>query len=202
MKNFWLLLFFTTALLMSRCGINKQLEQAKVLEKCHFELLGTDSVSLAGTQLNGLKDAAAISLATLPALTSGVLSKNVPLSARLELRITNGTNQTAAINQFEYKILLEGKEMFNGFVNHKTVVSAGGGQTVVPVRVFGNVYPFFADAQMRSALIGLISGLAGASNQAGPMITFKIRPTIDIAGHLIKYPGYISFDKQLGATKN
>lgn len=198
MKKFVLILFLPLLFSLSRCGINKQIEQAKALEKCHFDLVSIDSVNLSGVNINRSENGQEINLTSLPRLAMGLISHNIPLNANVAIRITNETGQTAAIDQFEYKILLKNNEVFNGFVNRKVVVPAGGGQIIVPVHVFGNVYKLIADQQTSQAFGDLISNLSGSTTTPKSVVTFKIRPTLDLGGKAFNYPGYISFDKEFG----
>jgi hypothetical protein len=198
MKKFALILFLPLIFLLSRCGINKQVEQAKALGKCHFDLVSVDSINLSGININRSENGQEINLNNLPRLAMGLLSRNIPFRANVALRITNETGQTAAIDQFEYKILLRNNEIFNGFVNRKVVVPAGGGQIIVPIHVFANVYKLIADQQTSQAFGDLISNLSGSTKGAKSVVTFKVRPTIDLGGKAFNYPGYISFDKEFG----
>lgn len=197
MKKHTLILLLPILFLLSRCGVNKQIEQAKNLGNCQFDVVAVDSVNLSGISMNQFKDEE-INLGSLPRLAIGILSRNVPLSAHLELRIMNPTGQTAAIDQFEYKILLRNNEIFNGYVNHKVVVPAGGGQIVVPVHIFANAYQLFADKETHEDFNNLIANLSGAKNVRKSVLTLKIRPTIDLGGQKLNYPGYITFNKEIG----
>ncbi len=51
MKKYTLLLLLPLTFLLGRCGMNKQIEQAKALGKCRFELVSADSVYLAGINM-------------------------------------------------------------------------------------------------------------------------------------------------------
>lgn len=198
MKKLALILFLPLLFLLSHCGINKQVEQAKALGKCHFDLVSVDSINLSGININRSEIGQEINLNNLPRLAMGLLSRNIPFHANVALKITNETGQTAAINQFEYKILLRNNEIFNGFVNRKVVVPAGGGQMIVSIYVFANVYKLIADQQTSQAFGELISNLSGSTKGQKSVVTFKIRPTIDLGGQALNYPGYISFDKEFG----
>jgi hypothetical protein len=198
MKKYTLLLLLPLTFLLSRCGVNKQIEQAKALGKCRFELVSADSVYLAGVNMNQFKGQDNVNLGSLPRLAMGFISKNIPLDARLVLKITNPTAETAAINQFEYKILLKNSEVFTGYVNHKVEVAPVGGQTRVPINITTNAYHLITDDQTREAFADLVQNLSGAKNARKTIITIKIRPTLDLGNKEIKYPGYITFDKEIG----
>jgi len=197
MKKYALLFLLPLTFLLSRCGVNKQIEQAKALGKCHFDLVSADSVYLSGINMNQFKNTDNINLGSLPRLAMGLLSHNVPLNANLILRITNPSSQNAAINQFEYKILLKNNEVFNGFVNHRVEVAAGGGKTLVPININTNAYRLLTEDQTREAFTDLVQNLSGAKNTRKSVITIKIKPTLDLGNKEIKYPGYITFDKEI-----
>lgn len=198
MRKYTLLLLLPLLFLLSRCGINKQIEQAKALGKCHFDLISADSVYLSGISMNQFKDMDNINIGSLPRLAMGIISHNVPLNARLNLKITNNSGQTAAINQFEYKILLRNNEIFKGFVNRKIQIPAGGGQIQVPININTNAYRLITDDQTREAFADLIQNISGTKNVRKSIITIKIKPTLDLGNKEIKYPGYITFDKEFG----
>ena len=41
-------------------------------------------------------------------------------------------------------------------------------------------------------------GESGAAERKG-VVTIKIKPTIDVGGKLVKYPGYITIDKEVSS---
>jgi hypothetical protein len=198
MKKNTLLLLLPILFLFSRCAVNKQIEQAKALGKCRFELVSADSVYLSGINMSQFKDMDNINIGSLPRLAMGLISKNIPLDARLVLRISNPSGETAAINQFEYKILLKNNEVFNGFVNNRIEVPAGGGKTSVPINITANAYHLITDEKTREAFTDLVQNLSGGKTARRSVITIKIKPTLDLGNKEIKYPGYITFDKEIG----
>ncbi|MGI4805309.1 MAG: hypothetical protein ACRYFL_11090 [Janthinobacterium lividum] len=198
MKKYTLLFLLPLTFLLSRCGINKQVEQAKALGKCRFELITVDSVYLAGMNMNQFQGQDNINLGSLPRLAMGFISKNIPLDARVILKITNPTAATAAINQFEYKILLHDSEVFTGYVNHRTEVAPVGGTTFVPIIISTNAYHLITDPQTREAFTNLVQNFSGVKNTQKTVVTIKIKPTLDLGNKEIKYPGYITFEKEIG----
>ncbi|RYE35984.1 MAG: hypothetical protein EOP42_05000 [Sphingobacteriaceae bacterium] len=198
MKKYTLLLLLPITFLLSRCGVNKQVEQAKALGKCRFELVSADSVYLAGMNMKQFENQDNINLGSLPRLAMGFISRSIPLDARLVLKITNPTAETAAINQFEYKILLKNSEVFTGFVNHRIEVPPVGGSTRVPIVISTNAYHLITDPQTRDAFADLVQNFSGAKNARKTMVTFKVKPTLDLGNKAVSYPGYITFEKEIG----
>lgn len=120
-----------------------------------------------------------------------------PLDARVNLDITNPTNKLAGINQLEYRVLLAGQELFNGFLNQRIEVPAGGGRTRVPIKLSTNAYQLLTDAKTRDAFTQLVQNLSGASGSKPSKLTIKIKPTLALGNKAINYPGYITIDQDV-----
>lgn len=140
MKKKLLLFLFTISIF--GCGINRQAQQIKALEDCTYKITGVKQISIAGTDVKTLMDQQSFSLTSLPGVALGLLRKDIPLKANLNLEITNPSSNLAAINQFEYKILVNNTDLAEGIVNQN--VSIAQGQTVtVPVQLMSNIYGWF-----------------------------------------------------------
>ena len=197
MKKRLVLLLAALPLLFSRCSVNNQISQAKTLGNCRYTVASADSVYLAGIDVRQFRKLEDINPARYPRLATGLLTRNVPLDARINLDITNPTNKLAGINQLEYKILLAGQELFNGFLNQRIEVQPGGGQTRVPVRLTTNAYQLFTDPKTRDAFTQLVQNLSGAAGTQPSKLTIRIKPTLDLLGKQVNYPGYITIDQDV-----
>lgn len=185
-------------LLISSCGINKQAQQIKALEKCTYRIVSADNIYLGGTDVKKLFNNQDFNLGSLPGLALGLLRKDVPLKARLNLEITNPSSKEASINEFEYKILINRQELANGFVNREVNVTPGG-STTVPVDLVANLYPFVTNNKVMSEITEFLqSGKNGGPEKKG-LVTIKIRPSFKVGGGLVKYPGFITIDKEVSS---
>jgi len=184
-------------LFFSQCGVNKQISQAKALGDCRYAIASADSVFLAGVDVRQFRKIEDINPARYPRLATGLLTRNVPLDARINLDITNPTNKLAGINQLEYRILLAGQELFNGFLNQRIEVQPGGGKTRVPVRLNANAYQLFTDPKTRDAFTQLVQNFSGAANTQPSKLTIRIKPTLDLGGKQVNYPGYITINQDV-----
>ena len=183
-------------LLISRCSVNQQISQAKALANCRYTIASADSVFLAGTDVRQFRRLEDLNPAKFPRLAAGLLTRNIPLDARINLNITNPTNKMAGINQLEYKILLAGQELFNGFLNQRIEVQPGG-QTRVPVRLNANAFQLMTDGKTRDAFTQLVQNLSGAANTQPSKLTIRIKPTLSLGNKAINYPGYITIDQEV-----
>ncbi|MBD2699393.1 hypothetical protein IC229_02005 [Spirosoma sp. BT702] len=197
MKKRLFLALLALPLLFSQCSVNKQISQAKALGDCRYTIASADSVYLAGIDVREFRKMEDMNLARYPRLAAGLLTRNIPLDARVNLDITNPTNKLAGINQLEYKVLLAGQELFNGFLNQRIEVQPGGGKTRVPIKLNTNAYQLITDAKTREAFTQLVQNLSGASNSKPSKLTIKIKPTLSLGSKAINYPGYITIDQEV-----
>lgn len=193
-----LLLLCLTAITISGCGINKQARQIKALEDCTYKILSADEISLAGTDVKKLMNDQNISMSSLPGLAFGLLRKDIPLKARLNLEVKNPTGNAAAINHFEYKILINKQELAEGFVNQEVNVAAGQA-TTVPVDMQINLYPFVSNSKVMQEITEFIQSGKGGGPEKKGILTLKIKPSIKVGNALVKYPGFITIDKEVSS---
>jgi hypothetical protein len=186
-----------TAFFLFGCGINKQAQQIKALEKCTYKILSAENLTVGGTDIKNLVDMDNLNLASLPGLAFGLLRKDVPLRGKLNLEITNPTGNDAAINEFEYKILINNQELATGFVNQAVNV-ARGATTVVPVDVNLNAYKFISNKEVMNDIGKFLQAGSGGTEQKG-LLTLKIKPSIKVGSTLVKYPGFITVDKEISS---
>ncbi|CCH03087.1 hypothetical protein FAES_5088 [Fibrella aestuarina BUZ 2] len=194
------LALLATPLLFAQCGINRQVQQAKMLGKSQYAVRSADSITIAGYDVREFKDIRQlddINPLKYPRVAAGLLSRNVPFRANINLEIVNPTNDIAAINQFEYRLLLAGNELATGTVQQRVEVPPGGGKVIVPIPVNANAYELVTNASTRNAFVDLVRNLAGSNQVSASRVTLKIKPTLMLGNKQVKYPGYIDIDKEV-----
>jgi len=192
-----ILLLCLMGIAIAGCGINKQAQQIKALEKCKYRLTSAEQITVAGVDVKKMFQNQDLNIAALPGLAFALLRKDVPLRARLNLEVSNPSVENAAINQFEYKILINNQELANGFVNQEVNVPAGA-STVVPVDMEVNVYPFVSNNKVMAEISDFVKSSKDGTEKKG-LLTLKIRPSIKVAGALVQYPGFITIDKEVSS---
>jgi len=196
MKKSLVFVLIALPLLFNQCSVNQQISQAKALGDCRYTLASADSIYLAGVDVREFRKMEDLNLARFPRLATGLLTRNIPLDARINLDITNPTGKLAGINQLEYKVLLTGQELFNGIVNQRIEVQPGG-KTRVPIRLSTNAYQLITDSKTREAFTQLVQNMSGAANTQPSKLTIRIKPTLSLGNKSINYPGYITIDQEV-----
>ena len=181
----------------SSCGINKQAQQIKALEQCDYRLNDINQITVAGTDVKKLISDQSINLVNLPALALGFLRQDIPLRANLKLEITNPSNSLAAINNFDYIILINKQELVNGTVDQRVSIEPGQ-TTTVPLFLNANIYQFLSNPKILDEVTKFLTSPKNGTETKG-MVTIKIKPSIMVGGNLVKYPGYITIDKEVSS---
>lgn len=189
------ILICTLALIASSCGISRKID---VLEKCNYSIKSADSVYLAGKDISQLVKNKTFELSSVPGLVLALFRKNIPLSANVKLSINNPTSKTVAFNQFDYIILIKDQELAAGSVDRKISVESGA-TTIVPVQINSNIYSFLSNGEIMKEIMAFMGGAESGPEEKKGLVTIKIRPSFMVGNKLIKYPGYISIDKELSS---
>lgn len=192
-----IILVCLVAIGFSACSINKQAQQLKALEKCDYKVVGANNMMLAGTDIKKLIESKSFSLNNLPGLALGYLRKDIPFKANLLLQISNPSSSQAAINNFDYIILINQQEVINGTIDQRISIEPGQSITV-PVQLNANVYPFLSNGKIVDEIGAFLGSAANGTEKKG-MLTLKIRPSIMVGGGLVKYPGFITIDKEVSS---
>lgn len=186
----------STALILfmiAGCGINRQIDQMKALENCKYTIRSADSIFLANTDISKLIQNNKFNLESAPNFAIALLQQKLPLKARINLQIQNPGKETAGINEFDYQVLLEGKNLTQGTIDQKISIAPNGGSVVVPIQINQDIYPLLADAKNRKAAVDFLS--SNAEKKA--KVTLKIKPKIGVGNSQIELPGYFSIDKEI-----
>ncbi len=187
-------------LLLTQCGVNKQIKEAKTFGDCRYAITSVDSIYLAGIdvqEFRNIKSVKDLDPLKYPQLGLALLRKKVPLDLRVNLDINNPTNRLAAINQMEYIVLLSKSEVFRGILNRRIEVYPGTGSTKVPVDLSTNAYDLLTNDQTRESFIAMIQSLSGKSDNKPAVLTVKIKPTLAVGDKQVNYPGYITFEQEI-----
>lgn len=191
MKRYFLpltIVFFITA-----CGIKEQADQLKAFEKCTYELVSADSVYVAGTDVKKLISGKGLNLQQAPKIAFAYFQQKIPVKGTLQLKVVNPGNEEAAINQFEYKILIENIELLSGSIDKHLSIAPNGDSVIVPLKIDKDVYPILSDAANQRAINEFLT----SATERKLTLQFKIKPSFILGKEIVQYPDYITVNREI-----
>ncbi len=194
MKKILLISFI--ALIAAGCGVSRKIS---LLEQCRYDIKSADSVYVAGRNITRQIKSGTFDLGSVPELAIGLLRKDIPIRAKLNLGIENPGSKPIEINQFDYIISFKGQELVNGTTDRRIDINPQE-TTVVPIMIRANIYSILSDRNTRDEIFSYLRGAGARDNVQKSLISIKIRPSIRVGNKLIKYPGYITIDKELSSS--
>lgn len=185
-----LTLFLTTALFFTGCAVLNPSTQADILKRYNYDVQSVTNLKIAGSAF-GNSSSGGSSLMSLPGIAMGLLSKNLPLEATVNMKVSNPTGKVANIGAFKYLIEIQGKSFFEGTVNDG-INLANGQSTVIPLKFKANLFGVTEEKKGIEKLLGDV-----LTRKGNGFIVLKIKPSVKIGGQNIYYPGYITVDNDL-----
>ncbi len=185
---------------LSQCGIQEQVQQAKAFKNVDVRLASVDQATVAGVNVLNLRQAGDLGTAERALLAVAATAGNLPLRMRLNLEFRNPNSETAALNEFDYIALIDGKEVAKGHTNQRIEVPANGGLVTAPILVESDLRKTLGQ-QSGESLANFALGLTDRDRQ--PLrFTLKLKPTfITSSGKRISPPGYTNVEKEFTATQ-
>jgi hypothetical protein len=185
---------------LSQCGISEQVQQAKAFKNVDVRLASVDQATVGGVNVLNLRQAGDLGTAERALLAVAATSGNLPLRMRVNLEFRNPNSETAALNEFDYIALIDGKEVAKGHTNQRIEVPANGGLVTAPIEVQSNLREALGE-QSGESLANFALGLTDRDKE--PLrFTLKLKPTfITSSGKRISPPGYSKVEKEFTAAQ-
>ena len=191
-RNFFWILLASAVLLGASCRTVREL---KALAKCEFRINTVKETTLAGINVQQIRDYRDLNFAQAATVTKAYMSGNLPLSCILNVQVRNPNEQVAALNRLEWIALYNDFELVRGNVDSRVVVPPSG-MSRIPIRISCNVRDVLNRLQRDKVLD---SGFNLKDAQDRPKaIYLKLKPafTIGKKGRALNYPGYITVKRE------
>lgn len=190
---YYLLLFILLSFSMS-C---KTLMSYVNVVKCDFRMRSVADTKLAGMDIQRVRSFSDLSLFQAGSLTKAYFSKNIPLEFLLNIEGRNPNTSEATMASFDWILTIDDIQMVSGTNEQEYQIPANGGTQVIPLRISVNLFDVLNN-ETKDALLNFGFNLADAGNKP-TRIGLKLRPTINVGGIPITYPGYIDIGTEFGA---
>lgn len=190
-RNISLICIAMLTIFLSGCAVSKQ--NIDALAKCDYTVESLEDVRLAGRSVASYTAGNSVNVASLPAVALAMLRKDLPLEAKVNMKVSNPTSTKTAINSFKYLIEIQGKPLFEGTVD-QNIQLANGESTVVPLTFKANIFSATEEKGLENVLNEIFT------RKGEGFLVLKIKPSMKIGNSNIYYPGYITVDKNLAKS--
>lgn len=182
-----LLLVLLSAVFLG-CGVARQIQEAKNFAKCEFRIRSVEGTRLGDVKIQNVKSLKDLSMKKAAEIAMVLGSDKIPLSFTLNLQAKNPNAETASMNKLEWILFIDEHEMVAGVLDHKTEISQNQ-VAEIPIVISADLREALR-GKSRDAMVNLAFNVAGQGDNP-THILLKVKPSIEIAGYIIQYPGYI-----------
>jgi hypothetical protein len=176
----------------------RAISQGKRFAECEFSFHSMSEMTLGGVNIQGIRDISDISIIDAGRLLLQLSKGELPLNFTFNIQVENPNDKMAALNQLDWILLLDDNELTQGTTDRRIEVPAKG-NAIMPIYITIEANKIFKKETGRS-LINLILNLFG-QGKANTRFTAKVKPAFLIAGKMVKYPGYIKVNQDIGRKK-
>jgi hypothetical protein len=181
--------------LISGCGVLEQVQQMGNLTRCQFRLESMNNTELAGVNVQNKNKLEDFSFTELTRVGTAYAKGDLPIQFTLNVGVKNPNDKVAAMNRMAWTLMIDDKETISGLLDQRVQIEANSTNTI-PLNMSFDLLDFF-DSMGRDSLLNLVMNLAGQSDKP-TSLTLKVKPSIDVAGTNINYPGYIDVNTEFG----
>jgi hypothetical protein len=171
--------------------------ELSAFSKCEFRMASVHNTTLAGVNVQNVRSLNDLNLLQAGKITAAYASGSLPLNLMLNIDVRNPNPSAAALNSLEWILQIEGKDIVDGTVNDRVSIAPNGGITTLPIRISADLRKIM-DKNTAEQNINLGLGLAGQGNQPSPKMTLRVKPSLQIGGATVRYPGYINVNTNFG----
>lgn len=167
--------------------------------KCDFRMKSVTNTRLAGVNIQQIKSFSQLNLFQVGNMTKAYLGGNVPLEFLLNIEGKNPNTADATMASFDWILLIDDIQMVSGTNRQEYYISANGGTETIPLEISVNLLDVLNN-ETKNAMLNFAFNLADAGN-IPTRIGLKLKPTINVSGIPITYPGYIDIGTEFGAQE-
>lgn len=167
--------------------------------KCDFRMESVEDTKMAGINIQRIKSFSDLDFFQIGNLTKAYLSGNIPLEFILNVESKNPNTSQATMASFDWILLIDDIQMVSGTNDQEYTIPANRGIQIIPLKISLNLLEVLNN-ETKDVLLNFGFNLADASNKP-TRVGLKIKPTINVGGIPITYPGFIDLGTEFGAQE-
>lgn len=182
----------------SSCDVLQQVSQMSNLAKCDFRLESVQQLNLAGISVQNVKSISDLNMFDAAKIASAVGSQQFPLDFTLNIEAKNPNTSPAGMTKIDWILLIDDMEMTRGILDKQVTIPANNGTTIIPMQMHIDLQQALS-GKSADAIINFGMNLAGTGNKP-TRFTLQMKPTINVGGFPIAYPGYLNVKTEFGTN--
>lgn len=172
------------------------LQQMVTFTKCEFKMNSLTDTKLVGMNIQNKNSFSDLSFMDAANVTKTLLGGELPLSFNLNIETKNPNTSTAAMQKMEWILFIDDIKITTGILNQQVTIPPGETRNI-PIAIKLDLKKLFND-KTKTSLLNFGFNLADAGNYP-TRVKLDIKPTINVAGFPLEYPGYFSLKKEFGS---
>lgn len=192
-------LIFLVTIFLNSCELLNEVQKTATLSKCDFRVASAQNITLAGVNVQNIKQFSDLTILDGAKLTNAVLKNQFPLDLTVNVEGKNPNASPAGMTALDWILFIDNQQMTQGTLNQAFTIPANNGTANIPMNMHFDLKQVLS-GKSTDAIINFGLNLAGAGNKPS-RITMKLKPTINVQGFPITYPGYITIGTDFTGLK-
>ena len=167
--------------------------------KCDFRMESLKDPRIAGIDVSRIKGFSDLNFMQAGKITTSYLSGNIPLDFNINLEAKNPNTAEARMAQFDWILKIDDVQITTGTNQQEYAIPADDGTVIMPLQISVNLLDVLNN-EAKDALLNFGLNLADASGTP-TRVSMQIKPTINVSGVPITYPGYIDLGTEFGGEE-
>lgn len=167
--------------------------------KCDFRMESLKNPRVAGIDVSQIKSFSDLNFMQAGKITTSYLSGNIPLNFTINLEAKNPNTAEARMAQFDWILKIDDVQVTTGTNQQEYAIPANEGTVTMPLQISVNILDVL-NKEAKDALLNFGLNLADASGTP-TRVSMQIKPTINVGGVPITYPGYIDLGTEFGGEE-
>jgi hypothetical protein len=171
--------------MLIQCSSLLQIEK---LKNCEFRLERIEGMNIDGININSVHSFNDLGIINATRILQDLSKGSLPSEFKIMISVSNPNKSVAAMEKFEYIVMLDENEVVTGSLNDRIEIPANK-SIEFPLSARADISKLLKQNSI-AALMELANSLS-KENTIEKRVRIKVKPNIRIGKKLLKYPGFI-----------
>ncbi len=160
--------------------------------KCDFNYDEVVELKANGINVLGKDELSDFSTAESFSLSKAFAQRSLKVDLQMNVEVVNENPKKAVLNTVDWILQVKNKEVLLGTTSQRIEVLGDGGKATLPLKASFDIFKVLSDYSY-SEITSILWAISDNPNNPN-VFTFKLKPSFQMAGKQVKYPGYININ--------